>query len=110
MASTFSLRALSNGATLTPPRAPPRKNTIGRFCVKVSTDVSDAHGRLRFVFKGYGPDEKIIKAKTIATRDTRCRADDVATEPLITTIPICDVCDNRVEVFDATADKHYFIL
>lgn len=111
MASAVKLRVFSgNGATLTPPRAPVQKHSLGRYCVKVTTNVLDKGGNTRFVLKGYGPDEDLIKEKTLRVRDMRCRQDDVGTDPLVTTVPICDVCDNRVEIFDVPADEHFFIM
>jgi hypothetical protein len=83
---------------------------MGRFCVRVATDVRDARGATRYTFKGYGPDETVIKRKTIAARDKRRRAEDSVTEPLITTLAICDVCDDRIEVFDTAQDFHYYIM
>ena len=95
---------------MAPPHEPSQKHRMGRFCVRVATDVRDARGATRYTFKGYGPDDYFINGKTIAARDKRRRSVDSVTEPLITTLAICDVCDDRIEVFDVVQDFHYYIL
>lgn len=115
MASTAGMymsqtQAMMKGGTLSPPHEPVRKHKTGRFCVKVHTQIMDTRGEPRYSFKGYGPDADVIKTKTIAARDQRCRPEDCVTEPFITTLPICDVCDNRIEVFDVSRNSHYYIM
>jgi hypothetical protein len=111
-AATFALRAhaMSLGSTMAPPHELSQKHKLGRFCVRVATDVRDARGAKRYTIKGCGPNEKVTKWKTIAARDKRRRAEDIVTEPLITTLATCDVCDDRIEVFDAVQDFHYYIM
>jgi hypothetical protein len=106
----FHAHAMSLGSTMAPPHEPSQTHKLGRFCVRVATDVRDARGATRYTFKGYGPNEKIIKIKTIAGRDKRRRAKDSVTEPLITPLAICDVCDDRIEVFNAVQNFHYYIM
>jgi hypothetical protein len=94
---------------MAPPHKPSQKHKMGRFCVRVATEVRDTSGATRYTFKGYRPDENVIKRKTIAARDKRRRAEDGVTEPLITTLAVSDVCDDRIKVFDAVQDFHYYI-
>jgi hypothetical protein len=109
-ALAFRAHVMSGGSAMAPPHEPLNKHKTGRFCVKVSTNILDSRGQSRYSFKGYGPDESEIKAKTTAARDKRCRPEDRVTEPLVTTLPICDECDDRIEVFDVSQDFHYHLM
>lgn len=99
----------AGGNTLSPPKHPTTKGKVGRFCVKVSTGIIGRDGTERMRFKGYGPEEEIILQRTVSARDRHARPDESVTEPLITTLCICDVCDNRIEVCDLRTSHHYYI-
>lgn len=109
MASVVRVFAAHSG-TIAPPIAPRQRHLIGRFCVRVSTDVIDGNGLRRMTFKGYGPDKDVIVKKTTAARDKHMQDDDWVTDPLITTIGVCDMCDNRVEVYDIKSKSCYHLL
>lgn len=111
VASVASLRVASlYSGTMTPPMIPQPRQKIGRFCVKVTTDIIDANGLKRMSFKGYGPDEDVILKKTVQARDKHKNVDDSVTEPFITTIGICDLCDNRIEVHNIKSRSFYHLL
>lgn len=97
-------------ATLMPPTTPANKHKLGRFCVRVATSIIDNNGLKRMAFKGYGPEKATILDKTIKARDKHKRPDESSTEPLVTTIEICDVCDNRIEVHNIRDNNHYYLL
>lgn len=108
MVSTATMMKLGGG-TIAPPKTPERMNRLGKYCVKVSTDIISSTGDRLMTFKGYGFEEAVILQKTISTRNKHCRPTDNPTEPVITTLPVCDVCDNRIEVYKVKDDHHYYI-
>lgn len=94
VARSLSISGMQSG-TICPPHIPKQQKGLGRFCVKISTDIIDANGMRRLQTQA---------------REKHRRVDETATEPLITTIEICDVCDGRIEVHNVRENIFYHLL
>lgn len=89
---------------------PSNKGELGPSCVRISTDVLAPNGARRFIIKGYGRDEERILVKMLTVRATRMRPEDWRPDPTVSILHTCDLCDDRVEVYDVSADVFHHIL